>query len=90
MIGITAFIGSALLFGGLILAGIAGWVIEVICARQESREIKAEMQRKTRDERRAGREADPKRYTEKPARTANGRGCQRSVRIVLPRLRMTT
>ena len=77
MIGITAFIGSALLFGGLILAGIAGWVIEVICARQESREIKAEMQRKTR-------------YTEKPARTANGRGCQRSVRIVLPRLRMTT
>ena len=30
MIGITAFIGSALLFGGLILAGIAGWVIEVI------------------------------------------------------------
>ena len=54
MIGITAFIGSALLFGGLILAGIAGWVIEVICARQASREIKAEMQRKTRDERRAG------------------------------------
>lgn len=32
----------------------------------------------------------PERYTEKPARTANGRGCQRSVRIVLPRLRMTT
>ena len=53
MIGITAFIGSALLFGGLILAGIAGWVIEVICARQESREIKAEMQRRqeTRGER---------------------------------------
>ena len=33
---------------------------------------------------------EPKRYAEKPARTASGRGCQRSVRIVLPRLRMTT
>lgn len=54
MIGMTAFMGSALLFGGLLLAGIAGWVIEIICARQEAREIKAEMQRKARDERRAG------------------------------------
>lgn len=54
MIGITAFMGSALLFGGLILAGIAGWVIEVICARQEAREIKAEMRHKERNERRAG------------------------------------
>lgn len=54
MIGITAFMGSALLFGGLILAGIAGWVIEVVCTWQEAREIKAEMQRKEQDERRAG------------------------------------
>lgn len=54
MIGVMAFMGSALLFGGLILAGIAGWVIEVICARQEAQEIKEEMQRKERNERRAG------------------------------------
>ena len=42
MIGITAFIGSALLFGGLILAGIAGWVIEVVCTWQEARESREE------------------------------------------------
>ena len=54
MIGVMAFIGSALLFGGLILAGIAGWVIEVVCTRQEAREMKAKKQRKERDERRAG------------------------------------
>ena len=44
MIGVMAFIGSALLFGGLILAGIAGWVIEVICARQVYRETCAHCQ----------------------------------------------
>ena len=54
MIGVMAFIGSALLFGGLILAGIAGWVMEVVCTRQEAREMKAKKQRKERDERRAG------------------------------------
>ena len=41
MIGITALMGSALLFGSLILAGIAGWVMEVVCTRQEAREMKA-------------------------------------------------
>ena len=54
MIGITAWMGSALLFGSLILAGIAGWVMEVGCTRQEAREMKAKKQRKERDERRAG------------------------------------
>ena len=54
MIGITALMGSALLFGSLILAGIAGWVMEVVCTRQESREMKAKKQRKERDERQAG------------------------------------
>lgn len=54
MIGITALMGSALLFGSLILAGIAGWVMEVVCTRQEAREMKAKQQRKERDERRAG------------------------------------
>ena len=49
MIGITALMGSALL-----LAGIAGWVMEVVCTRQEAREMKAKKQRKERDERRAG------------------------------------
>lgn len=42
MIGMTAFMGSALLFGGLLLAGIAGWVIEVVCAWQEAQEIREE------------------------------------------------
>ena len=54
MIGITALMGSALLFGSLILAGIDGWVMEVVCTRQEAREMKAKKQRKERDERRAG------------------------------------
>jgi hypothetical protein len=54
MIGITALMGSALLFGSLILAGIARWVMEVVCTRQEAREMKAKKQRKERDERRAG------------------------------------
>ena len=30
MIGITALMGSALLFGSLILAGIAGWVMDCL------------------------------------------------------------
>ncbi len=47
-------IGITLLFGSLILAGIAGWVMEVVCTRQEAREMKAKKQRKERDERRAG------------------------------------
>ena len=38
VITITAFIGSALAFSVLILAGIAGWVIEIICYWQEARE----------------------------------------------------
>ena len=42
MIEITAFMGSALLFGGLILAGIAGWVIEVVCTCREARESREE------------------------------------------------
>lgn len=42
MITITAFIGSALVFSGLILAGIAGWVIEIICYWQEARENREE------------------------------------------------
>ena len=54
MIGITALMGSALLFGSLILAGIARWVMEVVCTRQEAREMKAKKQRKERDERLAG------------------------------------
>lgn len=54
MIGITALMGSALLFGSLILAGIARWVMEVVCTRQEAREMKAKKQRKEGDERRAG------------------------------------
>lgn len=54
MIGVMAFMVFAMMIVGLLLMAIAGCVIEVICARQESREIKAEMQRKTRDERRAG------------------------------------
>ena len=54
MIGITALMGSALLFGSLILAGIAGWVMEVVCTRQEARAMKAKKQRRERDERRAG------------------------------------
>lgn len=53
MIGITAFIGSALLFGGLILAGIAGWVIEIICYRQEARENKEEVKKGENHNRRA-------------------------------------
>ena len=90
MIGVMAFMVFAMMIVGLLLMAIAGCVIELICSREEAQEIKEEMRHKERNERRAGREADPKRYTEKPARTANGRGCQRSVRIVLPRLRMTT
>ena len=53
MIGITAFIGSALLFGGLILAGIAGLIIEVFCFWQESCELKEEVKKGENHNRRA-------------------------------------